>query len=504
MTITPKPMRLTWNPELLAPYESLWSIFVKVSVLNNMSLRELATLISKGSSKPRALARIDYIDTDWIDFSRFAMLLDVDEAKLRSGTLASLGIPYPVLGYAVRHCPECFANGFHCMLFDITEIVYCPLHHRELTKRCLYCAGHSTFISHSKSRARGERSCTGCGLVLPSFAQIINRLGKLTSSPPMTIHCDEFVHWWQSLERKTIDRNNLLKELVAIRGDCESPFRGFQLHFAQSFAECQLKSWEFSSEAEPCEYRNLKIQQHNQNKGEWVSDAGVYGEPEEVRTFYRSLRKHLFKSYIRHHKACYSRILGLDVEECLNLDGDSVCPVALGFVIWRMSIENLVRVAGLRAKRKGASVLRLMGPSYHHLPVSARLRWSYFGFFGIIRKLVEYLECRNMRIEVGGESFDGHVCWTRSTVLSTGEGKADSDIEQSYSILFPDLERFASSKCTKLHSKPPCISLISPFLKGLSLVEYPYEEKQGNLRTLFLIRPTIKQVRSNQFVYIYV
>lgn len=88
----PGAKRLTWDPSLQFPFESGWSLFQKVKVLNNLKDYELVDLIARQPVPLRKGRLRDCADSSWIDFDRFSELLEVPVAELRNGFWDQLGI----------------------------------------------------------------------------------------------------------------------------------------------------------------------------------------------------------------------------------------------------------------------------------------------------------------------------------------------------------------------------------------------------------------------------
>lgn len=173
--------RLTWDPAYPTPFESIWSVLMKVVVLNNLTWPELTSLIKQrhlkgalqNNANPAAAAT-------WIDFGRLAQLLGVDECRLTRGTWESMAMqPRYRNRYGLRRCPECWKTGYHCVLFDLIAIKSCPWHRCPLTEPCVMCASLRTFELRSHPYLASDRYCSGCRLQVPNRAayQSMNRAG---------------------------------------------------------------------------------------------------------------------------------------------------------------------------------------------------------------------------------------------------------------------------------------------------------------------------------------
>jgi hypothetical protein len=290
-----------------------------------------------------------------------------------------------------------------------------------------------------------QRFCFHCRLVLPDREQLIamNRVGLVD---PVILEeiCGSVVDWWRTIGKSFTDRDHLLPELLWIGDGAEkgANYRHFQLGQAIQVAGELNPSWELSVSPEPV--------RHSVVQAIWVpSDPAeprsIDRQPriqDHVGRCYRSLRKHLYKTYVRGHAHCYRQLKGLHRHESLALNGDKLCRPGLAFLIWRMSIEGVTQIEALRWHRQDNFPLRLMGPSrFYDLPLSASLRWCYFGFFGIWHQLETHRSTLNskFRVAMSSERCEGHVHWKCTAETSARDIDGSETIRGRFAILYPDL-----------------------------------------------------------------
>lgn len=65
---------------------------------------------------------------------------------------------------------------------------------------------------------------------------------------------------------------------------------------------------------------------------------------------------------------------------------------ALAFLTWRMSIENICNIEGLRAPKATQMPLQLIGPRWIDIEFENDdlLRWTYAAFFGLVADLENF------------------------------------------------------------------------------------------------------------------
>lgn len=181
MNISPQK-RLTWEPSFPLPFESIWSILVKVTILNNVTLEEITELIQPNWWLPYSPGEVDCSYTCWIDLKRFATLLNVRRERLAEGTWPGIGILPSKHGRGISRCPECWTVGYHCALFDVLEDRRCPWHKCRLTSQCKACLLPKTFK---------DRACRKCGMRFPTRDTFISeaRSFSVSSAPAIAARC---------------------------------------------------------------------------------------------------------------------------------------------------------------------------------------------------------------------------------------------------------------------------------------------------------------------------
>jgi hypothetical protein len=114
--------------------------------------------------------------------------------------------------------------------------------------------------------------------------------------------------------------------------------------------------------------------------------------------------------------------------------------VALAFLIWRMSIESLLLVEGLKVCRNTNFDLRLMGPrDTYELPFADRLRWTYYSFFGIWRQLLYWSTRSKIRVRFFSTHGEGNFLWKSEELEECPTTASDRAPPFRFGILYPDM-----------------------------------------------------------------
>lgn len=453
--------KLTWDARFPYSFESIWSIFCKCIVLNNISLRQLVALISKDDQPFKSGENINFATSLWIDFDKFAFMLGVDKERLIAGTWEAMGINQTLQsGYAVRRCPECWSFGFHCALYDCSNISRCPIHGCKLTDPCVSCTMHSTFAARSSARVESARFCTRCRGILHGRSSLLEFL-NYSDERSIAVYCRKLLHWWHQVGLKFSERDTLLSDILKVKNpkDSQRDYVDWQLGYACSLVDCSDFEWKFSVRPDAAFARILLSKPKIDATFEMLGDSEATKILDCNALGYRSLRRHLYRRYIRPHRRCYNQLRNLTREQCLSIDYDKVCLVSLAYLVWRLSIENLFLVEGLKVPRRRNFLLRMMMPNANSdIDFESKLRFSYFSFFGIWKKISSYRGVRNIRIERSGDYGDGAIFWKKIKNSSNLESQDSSGQKQGYSVLFPDMRHGAGVNFSECLNRNPGIT----------------------------------------------
>lgn len=438
--------RLTWNGAWPFPYESFWSVTNKVLQLNHLTWAEFATLIKK-SGIEGVPGIIESTNSNWIDFARFADLLRVAPWRLTEGFRDKLGLAAADPHYGIRLCPRCWTEDFyHSVFFDLGVLKKCPIHQCELRAPCKRCTSTLRFSLRNNKKERGAvRYCVACKTLTPSIHALIVSSGPSTGCyDTMRVQGRNFLEWWAQIGVRFPARDLLIADILYAEPgkDNRVQERGrylpWQRYMAVEIARDLLPSWIAFDRIVPVRYAHwkesltpdaIRTLRGGFRQDLWSSDVG---------RCYRSLKKQIFKRYVHPHIHCYRELLNLNWNECQYLDGDELCVPVLAFVVWRMSIEGLVRVQGLRKPRRYGFQLKLMTiEDYSPMSLAGSLRWSYSAFFSIWEQFKSFQGSCNFRIMLSDVQYRENFLYRCEPVSDARDKFSDLD-EIHVHLLVPD------------------------------------------------------------------
>lgn len=437
--------RLTWHPFDPAPYESAWSVFGKLLALNFCKPADIANAIRRqGCADSKYLV---FRECDWIDFDRFSDLIGVAPNRLRAGFLQQLGFPrfpYHDGAHGIRFCPECLKFGYHSILFDLALVTECPIHQKPLQKGCTVCcnAVASTGLVREvsphringgvihDSAWRADTYVSKCGHIYFDPERVLGiRRFEFNQRRDMSKACEEFIRWW----RKAFTSTNAAPGLIARLGQTsfkaqDESALSLSMDIARRVAgECP---WPTSISPSPASWVTLRRSQTNVDDEsfpiEFKSDLGK---------IYRSVRRHIFKKYIRpSHLTCWREMAAYELEMSRAISSHTVCVMVLAYMSWRMSIEGFSNIEGFGLKKPHNP--NLFSFDFVENTATELANSWYAQFFAILGRIEEMLKA------------GGHFYIERSSGEARFVGSAEfvPNIEQgtnsgTWYIVFPNKDR---------------------------------------------------------------
>lgn len=363
-------------------------------------------LEGRGGGDSRDLA---FRDCDWIDFDRFSELTGVMPNRLKAGFLQQLGFPVFLYrdGYpGIRFCPECLKFGYHSILFDLALVVECPVHQKPLQKGCTVCcntvASTGLVREASPDRINGgiihdsawraDTYVSKCGHIYFDPERVLGiRRFDFNQRRDMSRACEEFIRWWRKVFTSTNNAPGLIARLAQLSyKDQDESTLSLNMDIARRFAgECP---WQTSVTASPASWLTLTRKQTNVTE----VDGSIEFES-DLGKIYRSVRRHIFRKFIRpSHLGCWREMAAYDFEMSRAINSRTVCVAVLAYMSWRMSIEGFSNIEGFGLKKPHTPNLL----SFYFLETTATelANFWYAQFFAIFGRIEE-------KVKAGGHFY---------------------------------------------------------------------------------------------------
>ncbi|WHZ60074.1 hypothetical protein [Metabacillus hrfriensis] len=147
---------LTWNSLWIHPWESSWSLFQKLNIVNVSTPKELLRAMGTDEVQNQPLR---YDSRKWGDLWT---LSDWDQKLMEKYHLLHHKIDYLVQIEAIENvlpfpkellwekdklkfCLTCLSQGYHSILHQLKLITHCPFHDLPLQSRCMHCGAKYHF-----------------------------------------------------------------------------------------------------------------------------------------------------------------------------------------------------------------------------------------------------------------------------------------------------------------------------------------------------------------------
>ncbi|WP_241331785.1 hypothetical protein [Burkholderia cenocepacia] len=322
--------RLTWLAGGIAPFESAWSVFARVMATNFLTWSELRRLISDSAVPDQAGA--EFISAKSIALDRYAALLGESRAVLETGFLDTLGFAASLLGTrGVRHCPACAKAGYHCTLFALGGLTHCPWHRIPLAPRCLQCA-KTVRAMHPRDFFE-THTCPACGTLI---VDPVRRIAGVTD-PELRRRaeacCREITEWWRAVGNRQQSANELMGDALGVANVAEREHLVALKWGAVSGLACPPECWMTGTGATPA-----TIVQWTMHTRDTTDDVEA-GRILAVR-LYRSVRRQIFRKFVRPHRQCLSILTSAKRADLYGLDREQACALCLAFIAWRQATEQ--------------------------------------------------------------------------------------------------------------------------------------------------------------------
>jgi len=399
--------KLIWELSSPAPFESAWSILVKLSLLNDLSAQQLATFISAN----KGVKTLDFKSSDWIDFEKFSQVTGIAHNRLRSAFLGELDIEPFSAAYlfderrAVKHCSSCLAAGYHCVFFDLGFIDTCPWHNRLLEAPCKCCTVAVVQGKYKKVMQKDKENYCRYSFCnhIDYQSNKTTRSCNFTKPQRMRIYSDclNLLNWLRKVSKNTglaeklnlvslhkYDRESSEKYLSAaesLAGPCPWPLTTQRLKIKTQIWTTTVLN----------ESPNTSINRFN--PGYFVSnDSPDWGK------VYRSVRRHLQHEFMIEHRSCWNEFSNYSCLEVYRLDSSSTCPITLAFTTWRMACEGIYDIGALKSNKTQNSISYRYGyNSYTQQPsLTSFANYLYAHFFHILEQVLENIRVNEFAIRL--------------------------------------------------------------------------------------------------------
>ena len=142
--------QITWRVEWRRQYESIWSLFEKIKIVNTINGNELLKIIqpsnSLGTRKRNANKLPDEACEKLEELTRvnFKQILNSMQKLFKVNFLKD---PMHIYHTHLRYCGTCIRHNYHSYLHQYKLIDFCPFHLEEFEESCNNCGKQIYFFN---------------------------------------------------------------------------------------------------------------------------------------------------------------------------------------------------------------------------------------------------------------------------------------------------------------------------------------------------------------------
>ncbi|QRR07708.1 hypothetical protein FPJ27_15765 [Burkholderia sp. MS455] len=297
---------------------------------NYLSWGEFRRLLSPPQGKVAARGA-EFVSAQGIALETYADLLGENQSIIETGFLDTLGFPAAVLNTrGIRRCEACARAGYHCTLFSIKALTHCPWHQTRLTRGCVTCA--KTIRTAGRRTLRDAAICPACGSCVVDPAWRLSGVTDLKIIQESENCCGKIVEWWRSVCSREPDADELFGDVLGSDGTKIQKDMN-QLKWGAMFALARPPDFGMNHSGTPATVLRWRA-----SKDDHVNEGDTRGMLDVQR--YRSVRRHIFRRFVRPHRRCLSILTSGEQADLYYLDREHACTVCIAFIAWRKALEQ--------------------------------------------------------------------------------------------------------------------------------------------------------------------
>ncbi|HZW23992.1 MAG TPA: hypothetical protein VFF26_00780 [Gallionella sp.] len=369
--INAKSNGYTWDESWGLPYESLWSLLHKFSLLNHISLAECKRILKPDDAHGEFITELG----GKLSVNKLGSILGI-EGGLGQNLVHKIVHQSDrswLVSPQLRSCQECLRYGYHSVFHQILSIKKCPVHQTELTIiSCDFCGRSDRYDSFSRL-GNSPYTCPHCGrahwhpyddtsgLSLRKLLALTGeQKGKLDALHDWFVASAKIAPYGASLKRwegmagsTSIGLRAQRKSIYELRGHEIPIFRG-QITglYPPVSVSCSLRNntsrsiVQYGAPGHRSQLRGFECHEPR------FSDIGILcleldkaqDFQTSLRQVYKSIRRNIAKVFLNMaHRRCANSIERALWWEPTANSNTRICPWAFAYLFWRRNWEIRMR-----------------------------------------------------------------------------------------------------------------------------------------------------------------
>lgn len=331
-------------PKIEIPYQSCWLIITKALLINRIGMQTVLRNYGDGFSASNLGILHENLVFDLSEHLQLSSLTLTQASISKHFQSSSQGRLQ-----AIRHCQDCIDLNYHSSLFQNPLLERCPVHNSLLK----YCQSCTTALRKGGSLfARPLLKNSACQHLTSLSKQRVPMV-KLSAEALQIFEVlgDKHQRWIDSVERFNL--GSISDVMPKISGAKDLEMSEFYFEYVRRRIglpfDLYWQSMEFAHAVSRIDY-TLAASAVAQSKTrpavfDLLTDricataAGAFAASDvtDVIKCVKSLRRFLFKRYVRQHRRCFHALRSLSEGELHNLCFSSRCTCASAYCAWLVS-----------------------------------------------------------------------------------------------------------------------------------------------------------------------
>ena len=333
-----KQMRKTsleycWRPNLVFPYESLWSLLQKFALWNVCSISAIVRHFGKSNSRLKggSLQNLNVLIKLYLDKEKLRQKLPISEGTVNKSVAQYYLLPKEIpffVSPVLRFCPACISVGYHSIYHQFLFFEKCPIHNILHETKCRYC-GSFIETNFNATNFKKPYSCPTCLESLLSYK--LSSLGNRFISAKNNL---------EKIEKILVTRRRKYPKTMDLR------LWSLSEKDNSTLKEILFKIYSFWSTVYIKGLNNTNLDESNRN-GVILFQKRTLQHNNHLQfefevPLYKSFNRNLRQLLLRWHAQCFLTMKSEELDFLRNgLEIESkICPLVLAYIYWRRYWEQ--------------------------------------------------------------------------------------------------------------------------------------------------------------------
>lgn len=337
-----QPQKFLWSNQFQLPFESAFVTLQKFAWANVLTGAQVARQVFGRVALPANPGHLDLFEGRWINPAsrRFPNELSLKEGLAQKPTLQWMKLLCRT--DTLRFCERCLAEGFHSLFFQIEGIARCPRHRVEFRSSCAKCYA-AVPLALSQGAFAQPFHCSECQQPLAPRFHPETWMATPEAVADIEHALTPIATWLADLASYSVNvTRSPLRQLSLAGAFQDEPESLVNFSIAQRFVRLDLPEGTCRLSKRPLWAFQMKPPSRK------TTPVSALKSLQLRIVYFRSLRNNLLKTVLHPHRSCLARardkvwLRGEFGRQILQQE-PNVCPVAAGFLHWKMKFWLLAQ-----------------------------------------------------------------------------------------------------------------------------------------------------------------